>query len=478
MATRRGVWPCVLIVLLCIFAISWYGHIGTSLQRISWTGHGIKPDTTNVANPQWDATTNETHVEVEIRPRRPKITVIAIWSPRAEQEPNYLPYFFQSVEVNPEVNLLLINIKKTDSRCTSPHTSARNVKELCVTLTEYLDLHVEFLCKRWQCIPPDRKILLEHITKQHKSDKNFSFFRILRSGIFERWIDPDTTIWGWCDLDVYWGNFERTFPWDIASEFDIIAIKSQPDFRPQQMLFARGHMAFFRHTPAVLDMLHSYPAFISLGHFLLSPMLRVDCEESQFSNYMFSKNTNFTYIHLEGMIQAYQAAVASVDGTYYFNYKKEDATLDVRRTILSLVRPQERVAVTPTFTEDGVEEASEAKTTGFEDKSLWFPLDLVVYAESGWTAKQREEKAYFMRRIAGGNVTQRRESRGRYVQKANKLVVDEGLYKHFQAEKLKAWFKRVPAKAWDPSHTYIQWKGLEAEIWDADGNVIFESGQS
>ncbi|TDL25810.1 hypothetical protein BD410DRAFT_801140 [Rickenella mellea] len=465
MAARRGLWLFVLIIL-CVFAIFWYAHVGTSLQRISSTGPGIKPDTADVPNLEWNATTNETHVlpehfgeedaadqEVEIRPLRPKITIIAIWSPRGGQEPNYLPYFFQSVEVNPEVSLWLINIEKTDSKCTSPHTNAANVKELCVPLREYLDLHVEFLCKRWQCTPPDRKLLLEHIAEQHKSDK------------------------GWCDLDTYWGNFERTFPWDIASEFDIIAMKSQPDFRPQQMLFTRGHMAFFRHTPAVLDMLHSYPAFVSLGYFLLSPMLRVDCEESQFSNYMFSKNTNFTYIHLEGMIEGYQAIVASVDGVYYFNNKKENVNPELRRNILSLVRPRERAAVNPTFTTDGVEEASEAKTTGFKG-TAWFPLDLVVYAESGWTARQREDKAYFMRRVAGGNATQRREPRDRYIQKAYGLVVDEVLYKHFQLEKLKAWFKHLPAKAWDPSHTYIQWKGLEAEIWDADGNVIFESGKS
>ncbi|TDL25811.1 hypothetical protein BD410DRAFT_608745 [Rickenella mellea] len=60
----------------------------------------------------------------------------------------------------------------------------------------------------------------------------------------------------------------------------------------------------------------------------------------------------------------------------------------------------------------------------------------------------------------------------------NNLVVDEGLYKHFQAEKRKVWFKRIPAKPWDPTHTYIHWTKLEAEIWDADGNVIFKSGQS
>jgi hypothetical protein len=34
-------------------------------------------------------------------------------------------------------------------------------------------------------------------------------------------------------------SFERTFPWDLAPNYDIIAVTSQPDIADQRLLFTR-----------------------------------------------------------------------------------------------------------------------------------------------------------------------------------------------------------------------------------------------
>ena len=40
--------------------------------------------------------------------------------------------------------------------------------------------------------------------------------------MFGSLLNPDTPHWGWVDLDVQLGSFERMFPWDLAPSFDVI----------------------------------------------------------------------------------------------------------------------------------------------------------------------------------------------------------------------------------------------------------------
>lgn len=61
------------------------------------------------------------------RPKIPKITVIAIWVPRSAETPIYIPYFFQSVEVNPQVDFLFVQVDKSNAGCKS-YSKARNVQ--------------------------------------------------------------------------------------------------------------------------------------------------------------------------------------------------------------------------------------------------------------------------------------------------------------------------------------------------------------
>jgi len=63
---------------------------------------------------------------------RQKLSIIVIWQDRGGEPPLYLPYFFQSVEANPDVDLLFINVDKEQKDCAS-YSRASNVQEVCLT---------------------------------------------------------------------------------------------------------------------------------------------------------------------------------------------------------------------------------------------------------------------------------------------------------------------------------------------------------
>lgn len=64
---------------------------------------------------------------IHSQPKPPKITMIAIWVPRSSVSPIYLPYFFQSVEANPQVDLIFVQVDKFGVGC-KRYSHARNVQ--------------------------------------------------------------------------------------------------------------------------------------------------------------------------------------------------------------------------------------------------------------------------------------------------------------------------------------------------------------
>jgi hypothetical protein len=205
-------------------------------------------------------------------------------------------------------------------------------------------------------------------------------------------------------------------------------------------------MAFFRHTSETLQKLHAYPPFASLQAFLTSS-LRADAEESQFSHYYFAKNDAFTYLHVEGMIDPPATILISDKGTFYLDLRKHEFTLQIRQKLLSIIAAAHAQSTStseglaadgsyafPSFTSTGIQKHSPVKTVGFRGW-FWFPEEYVAYYEPGWVIGEREHKAYFMRDAERGPTAQRLEPRDRYLLDRGGLSVNEGLYKHFQAEK-------------------------------------------
>jgi len=339
------------------------------------------------------------------------------------------------------------------------------------------ELHVDYLCQRWHCATEDRKIIYNQIKQKAPDDNNNSFFRILRNGVFARWLDPKTTIWGWCDADTFLGNFSRTFPWEIAGNYDILAVAGQPAFGDQRLLFTRGHMAFFKNTPEVSERMLSFPKFASMSSYLTLPATRNDAEESEFSHYMFTDEDEFTFIAFEGMVDSYDSVFLSEHGVFYTALKKEDMSVSTRQRLAKMILSPRRRDPGPPFSDEGVEKKTRLFLDGrYYDGGLWFPTEFATFVETGWNVFEREQKAYFMRHRPDGPVMQRMEPRARYLYRDGSLHLDESLYKHWQAEKHNAWFRRIPPQGIQSGHIFVQYHGDEAEVWDSTGQVVFETG--
>lgn len=197
-------------------------------------------------------------------------------------------------------------------------------------------------------------------------------------------------------------------------------------------------MAFIRNSPEVLERLHSFPKFSSLSNYMTLPGIRYDAEESEFSHFLFSDEKSFTFLTFEGMSDSYDTTFVSPRGVYYAPLHKEDLDDSERREQLaSLVRPENKKPILPTFSDEGVEEEARVFEDGKRfDNDVWFDRKYVTFVETGWVEpEKREQKAYFMRREPYGPITQRLEPRDRYVSRHGKIVVDECLYMHWQNEK-------------------------------------------
>ncbi|OCB88395.1 hypothetical protein A7U60_g4436 [Sanghuangporus baumii] len=406
----------------------------------------------------------------------PKITLIAIWSILGPS-PVHLSYFFQSVEANEQIDLLFVQVDKQGSGCSS-YSNAPNVQELCLSEDQYHQLHVNFLCRRWRCSEDEKRLLFETIKKNGESDSNNSHFRILRAGVFSAFINPVTTIWGWCDMDEYWGNFTRTFPWDIAPEYDIIVASSQPEFANHRSLFMRFVRSFTYLVllfPTLKHVLHSFPKFASLSAYMSMPSTLVDAEESEFSHYVFSDEPTFTFLVFEGMLNNYDTALLSPRGVFYTSMQKKDfKDPDRRERLAALVRPVHKKPRRPTFSDQGIEEEARVYYDGYQyPGDIWFDRKHVTFVETGWLEpEKREQKAYFMRREPYGPIMQRLEPRERHLSRDRDLVVDECLYKHWQIEKRESWFRRIPSVL-GAGKIFVQHNNAQGDIWNEYGDVIY-----
>jgi len=103
----------------------------------------------------------------------PGITIIALWSTRDTERAIYLNNFYASVKANPSIDLLLIKFDKygTGMNCEMPQsTGVPNVREVCLTVDEYWELHGDFLCKRWGCDTGDKAKVMQTLKARSGGD--------------------------------------------------------------------------------------------------------------------------------------------------------------------------------------------------------------------------------------------------------------------------------------------------------------------
>ncbi len=136
------------------------------------------------------------------------------------------------------------------------------------------ELHVDYLCQRWHCATEDRKIIYNQI-KQKAPDDNvrpahpctcestlnvtnriilssaFSATEYLRGGsikdhnmgvVRRRYVLGKVSISARKSTKFTnkpCASFSRTFPWEIAENYDVLAVAGQPAFGDQRLLFTR-----------------------------------------------------------------------------------------------------------------------------------------------------------------------------------------------------------------------------------------------
>lgn len=96
-------------------------------------------------------------------PTAPRLTLISLWSPQDDRPNIHIPNFLASAAANPSLSLLLIKFDKyklNNGECEKPLVqgeSYANVREVCMSLEEYFERHIKWLCGEWKCSAAQRK---------------------------------------------------------------------------------------------------------------------------------------------------------------------------------------------------------------------------------------------------------------------------------------------------------------------------------
>ncbi|KAI0261005.1 hypothetical protein BC834DRAFT_492851 [Gloeopeniophorella convolvens] len=262
-------------------------------------------------------------------------------------------------------------------------------------------------------------------------------------------------------MDLVFGSFERAFPWDIAYNFDmLIAYYPSPD-ADDVLLYMKGHLSFFRHSPEVTRQFLTFPNFRTQHTFLTLPWIETDAEEAEYSHFALLQ-TNLTFLQFDAMVPTrfHLTAGGGAGGTYsLFNDGQwEFAALGAQtdpaaRLLFSDLMDEHARGWAPraTFSDAGHER--EVHLRGGESAHfVWFDRKYAVDYLSAFTDPNVFIGArYVMRRAPGGRVVERFEPEpdakiivppleGPSIDYGhwdhwNRPYLHEMLYNHFQNEK-------------------------------------------
>ncbi|KAJ7593636.1 hypothetical protein C8J56DRAFT_1043438 [Mycena floridula] len=437
----------------------------------------------------------------------PRLQLIALWSP-TDSPPRYMPNFLASVAANPSIDLLLIKFDKygeNDADCEKIWApgSISNIREHCLTVKEMWTLHREFLCERWRCSEEQTKAVMEKLLERAKSDRVNSHYRPFRPAVFKKFIHPDTKLWGWCDLDVMFGNFDRAFPWDVSDQFDVYV--SGWHAMQELLLFMPGHLMVFRHSHVITDEFMRLPNLLNVDAFLAEPWINEASEESEYSHFLFAKS-NLTFLRFDAMINSDYHLSSPGLGVYQTeNEWKFDLTnssdashpqqiIDLRVPITEAMyryaNAENSKTSRPTFTDKGKEHIVELMVGGHADIEVWFPERYACHYHTDWF------EAFW---AGGRRLVYRREPQGPIVERLepgvaffipplhlpdtdlpseeNRPVIREMLYNHLQHEKYTDWWAHngVPKAAFKMGEVVFMDKNHGAVLWDRNGVIKWNS---
>ncbi|ODN80081.1 hypothetical protein L198_07891 [Cryptococcus wingfieldii CBS 7118] len=167
--------------------------------------------------------------------------------------------------------------------------------------------HRDYFCARWKrgCSRSQRRLMLDDmITLDHLSTPQ-SVYPILRGWVFRKYLNPRTRWWGYCDSDIFVGDFSRTFPYDLALDdtFDVLMPTEPSDNGGGRLIFMRGHMTFFRNSETTEDRLLSFPHFKSFDTWDNMPLPGPSMGEAEYSHFVVG-NPEINILSFDAMAPA------------------------------------------------------------------------------------------------------------------------------------------------------------------------------
>ena len=119
---------CRLAVLLAIVLFSLFLLLRLARELVP---DDFTPNRFQLINKPPAAISPEYNTSKKIR-REPKITLTAVWGNRGSSiTPGYMPHFFSSVEANPQIDLLFIQIDAIGEGCPS-YSHASNIQVIAI----------------------------------------------------------------------------------------------------------------------------------------------------------------------------------------------------------------------------------------------------------------------------------------------------------------------------------------------------------
>ncbi|KZV70286.1 hypothetical protein PENSPDRAFT_685664 [Peniophora sp. CONT] len=440
----------------------------------------------------------------------PRMTLIVLWSPQ-DRDASYLPNFFASAGANPSIDVLLIKFDKYGlgaEYCEAPQAAGvLNVREVCVDMEEYWDLHIDWLCAEWGCDARMREMAREVMVRRLPADRVNSFYRPFRAEVFNKYMLPGVDMWAWADLDVVLGNMDRAFPWDLASSFDVV-LAGWPTNWSTLLLYMPGHFTAFRRSPDVARAFQrAVPALVTYNAFVGEEFEEFGdaCEEGEYSHALFMR-TGLRFLRFDAMVDAGHHintldGVFAVEDDHALPTAPTSTDLAPKEATLLSARPAINAALASHTSPDGPEDDEQQRT--FTTEGLEAPVTLRQDASAApfvWFAPQyavaydsplaqeipgngRHGRRYVMRRDVDGPVTERFEPAqrihfdipGQEVGAGRERAwLREGLYTHLQAEKYASWWA-LPERALEPGEVLYVDKEHGAHVWDADANLVWQS---
>ncbi|WVQ97974.1 hypothetical protein IAU59_005094 [Kwoniella sp. CBS 9459] len=391
--------------------------------------------------------------------------------------PQVVPWFFKSVGRQPHALDFLI-IQREGCEDLSKWTKGMtNIKHICLSEDEFWGAHVDYLCKKFKggCSSKQKKIMLKDMSYFGKTPNPQAVYPVLRGWVFEKYVDPRSALWGYCDMDTFLGDFSQTFPYDLLDRpFDVFMPSELTDGAGIRLIFMRGHMTFFRRSPVTERKILGYHGFRSFDDWdigFIQPQHSIG--EGNFSHFVVG-DPHINLVTFDGLASLVDPRVASQIGVISLpprlglGPKKEPALTLAPEILKTFSTPPRRLPRIPSFTEEGFERSVEiVQGVKPPNRGLWFHESCASWYNASSVPKRSETGKRWKRYVMKvDNVwTERVEPMREYVpdydeevdgdagadgQKAVSAGGDslsgmyQWLYVHWQEDKKRSHFKHFP----------------------------------